>query len=141
MTTRSFRLLPMLCAAALMAAAPVHLSKAPDGMITLAPSTAEARHGADDRGRDDRRGRGRDDAGIDGRGPRHGSGGAHHQPGMGGKRVAKVEVSARGIEVEYRNGSKEEIENGIYERKNAANRTVEERPATQADIDRLMALR
>ena len=35
---------------------------------------------------------------------------------------------------------KEEIENGRYERKDASGRTVEERPATQADIDRLRGL-
>ncbi len=41
----------------------------------------------------------------------------------------------------YADGSREEIEGGRYERKNAAGRTIEERPATEADIDRLLALR
>ena len=54
--------------------------------------------------------------------------------------VSKIEVSSSGVEVEYSDGTKEEIENGRYERKNSAGRTVEERPATQADIDRLMNL-
>ncbi len=59
--------------------------------------------------------------------------------GTGG--VVKIEVSSQGVEVTYADGSREEIENGRYERKNTAGRTVDERPATQADIDRLLALR
>jgi hypothetical protein len=51
--------------------------------------------------------------------------------------AARVEIGANGIEVVYSDGTKEEIENGRYQRKDAAGRTVEERPATQADIDRL----
>ena len=54
--------------------------------------------------------------------------------------VIKTEVEGNGIEVTYADGTKEEIENGVYERKDAAGRTVEERPATQADIDRLAAV-
>jgi hypothetical protein len=53
---------------------------------------------------------------------------------------ARVEISRNGIEVENLDGTKEEIENGRYERKDAAGRTVEERPATQADVDRLRGL-
>ncbi|WP_413872638.1 hypothetical protein [Albidovulum sp.] len=58
-----------------------------------------------------------------------------------GSGVTKIESSSAGIEVTYGDGSREEIEGGRYEMKNAAGRTVEERPATQADIDRLLALR
>ena len=54
--------------------------------------------------------------------------------------IIKTEVEGNGIEVTYADGTKEEIENGVYERKDAAGRTVEERPATQADIDRLAAV-
>ena len=43
-------------------------------------------------------------------------------------------------EVRYSDGTKEEIENGRYERKDANGRTVEERPATAADIARLSGL-
>ncbi len=60
--------------------------------------------------------------------------------GAGGQSVVKIESSASGIEVTYGDGSREEIENGRYEAKNSAGRTVVERPATQADIDRLNAL-
>ncbi len=56
---------------------------------------------------------------------------------IGSGDVAKVEISSTGIEVERTDGTKEEIEGGRYERKDAAGRTVEERPATQADVDRL----
>lgn len=55
-------------------------------------------------------------------------------------RVTKIETSANGVEVRYSDGTKEEIENGRYERKNAQNRTVEERPATGADLTRLRSL-
>ncbi|MFD1808374.1 hypothetical protein ACFSHQ_10270 [Gemmobacter lanyuensis] len=41
----------------------------------------------------------------------------------------------------YSDGSREEVESGVYERKDTTGRTVEERPATQADLDRLNALR
>ncbi|WP_245222554.1 hypothetical protein [Ruegeria sp. HKCCSP351] len=54
--------------------------------------------------------------------------------------ITKVETSASGIEVRYADGTKEEIENGRYERKNAQNRTVEERPATGADVSRLRSM-
>ena len=50
---------------------------------------------------------------------------------------AKVEISRNGIEVVNNDGTKEEIENGRYERKDANGRTIEERPATQADVNRL----
>ena len=175
------RLMSMVCAAALLAAVPMHFSyDRATGLIGLDSSVAEARRGADDAAGDDHGGRGGDDRGgddhgNDDHGDHHGSdddgsddhGGGHHgsddgtddhgghgvddQPGStppvgtgprdGVKRVAKIEVTANGIEVVYANGSKEEIENGIYERKNAMRRTVEERPATQADFDRLAALR
>jgi hypothetical protein len=58
-----------------------------------------------------------------------------------GATVVKLEVSASGIEVTYSDGSREEIENGRYEAKDSSGRTIVERAATQADIDRLNALR
>ncbi len=48
-----------------------------------------------------------------------------------------VEVSGDDIEVEFANGWKEEIEDGQYEMKDPSGNTVVERPATQADRDRL----
>ena len=52
----------------------------------------------------------------------------------------KSEQSDGNIEVTYSDGTKEEIESGFYERKDANGRTVEERPATQADVNRLRDL-
>lgn len=54
--------------------------------------------------------------------------------------VIEVENFGGELEIKYDNGTEEEIEGGIYERKNAFGDTVEERKATQADIDRLTQL-
>ena len=49
----------------------------------------------------------------------------------------KVEIDGDKIEVTFADGTKQEIENGRFEQKNAAGRTVVERPATRADVERL----
>ena len=54
-----------------------------------------------------------------------------------GLRVVSFERTGAGVEVVYSNGVKEEIENGRLEMKDAAGRTVVERPATQRDVARL----
>lgn len=54
--------------------------------------------------------------------------------------ITKVEIFGDNIEIEYADGSKEQIEFGIYERKDASGETVEERPATADDRARLEAL-
>ena len=54
--------------------------------------------------------------------------------------VVEVEREAGKIEVTYADGTSEEIENGVYERKNAADQKLLERPATDADIARIEAL-
>lgn len=59
----------------------------------------------------------------------------------GGVTVVKFESNRRAMEVVFSDGTKEEITDSHYERKDAQGRTVEERPATQADVDRLWALR
>lgn len=109
--------------------------------------------GGDDRGNDDRgddhgRGRGADDgAGNDDRGRGRGRDDdrkAGRDPGTigtpGDRTPARLERSARGIEVTYADGWREELENGRYELKDAQNRTVVERPATRQDYNRLGAL-
>lgn len=77
--------------------------------------------------------------------PGGGSAGDDSLPGggstNGGLVVVKFESNRQAMEVVYSDGTKEEIFNSRYERKNAQGRTVEERPATQADVDRLWALR
>lgn len=91
--------------------------------------------GADDgaQGADRSRGRGRDDNRKAGGNP--GTIGA-----PAGGMPARYERSARGIEVTYADGWREELENGRYELKDAQNRTVVERPATRQDYDRLGAM-
>ena len=109
--------------------------------------------GGDDRGDDDRggddhggRGRGRDDGHSDdhgghGRGrddrPSGTAGGGTVGGGAAGSRPTEIERSARGIEVSYADGWREELENGRYELKDAQGRTVVERRATTEDMQRL----
>lgn len=164
------RLPVTLAVAGLLAAAPLTIRHDPvSGAYALDHSTAEARRGrgADDTHDDDNGGRkggkGRDDKGADDKGGRKGGkggkGGDDRKPDdRGGKKkhggggtttpttpggtvsVVKVERSANELEVRYSDGTKEEVEAGRYERKDANGRTVEERPATAADIARLSAL-
>ena len=159
------RLLLLLGATTLAALAPVQIARTSGaGLLRLELSLAHAKGGADDKGGDDHGGhrsgsddRGGDDHGSDDHGGRsRDDSSSHHRgsddtrarragaTGTGGSgtlTLAKIEVSATGVEVVYSDGSREEIENGRYERKNAARRTVEQRRATQADLDRLLALR
>ena len=141
--------LPVIFAVAgLLAATPLTLRHDPvSGAYALDHSTAEARRGrgADDTHTDDNGGRkGGDDRKGDDRGGKKKRGGTTvtptPTPGPGPVTVVKVERSATEIEVRYSDGTKEEIEAGRYERKDASGRTVEERPATPADIARLSAL-
>jgi hypothetical protein len=104
--------------------------------------------GGDDRGGDDHGGRGRgrddghsDDHGGHGRGrddrPSGTAGGGTVGGGAAGSRPTEIERSARGIEVSYADGWREELENGRYELKDAQGRTVVERRATTEDMQRL----
>jgi len=155
---RLSRLPVTLAVAGLLAAAPLTLRHDPvSGTYALDHSTAEARRGrgSDDthvddnggrkggkgRGADDRKG---DDRKSDDRGGKKKRGGTTPTPTPtptpGPVSVVKVERTATEIEVRYSDGTKEEIEGGRYERKDANGRTVEQRPATQADIARLSGL-
>ncbi len=107
----------------------------------------------DDGGGDDHSGPGGggndDDNGGDDHGGRDGGGGGrggnddadddedHHVNRVTGDRV---EVDGNNIEVIHPDGTKEEIENGRFEMKDARGRTIIERRATRADVNRLMAL-
>ncbi|HSA82314.1 MAG TPA: hypothetical protein VLE23_15970 [Geminicoccaceae bacterium] len=51
----------------------------------------------------------------------------------------KVEIEGDKIEVTFADGTKQEIEDGRFEQKNAAGRTIVERPATPEDVNRLKA--
>jgi hypothetical protein len=110
------------------------------------------RGGSDDHGGNSGSG-GSDDHGGNGgsgssddHGRNSGSGGSDDHGGFddkggdrGGNGGGKVEITPAGIEVVHSDGTKEEIENGRYERKDASGHTVEERPATTADFTRLSA--
>ena len=90
--------------------------------------------GGDGGGDDGGRGRGGDDDG-----PNHDAGDDNGRHGAEhiGRNGAKVEVRGNNVEVVHASGIKEEIENGRYELKDPAGRTVVERRATAADIARL----
>ena len=75
-----------------------------------------------------------DDHGADNAGHRDGQ--EHVNPQTGDK----VEVAGNKIEVTHPDGTKEEIANGRFEQKDAAGRTVTERPATPEDAARLQGL-
>lgn len=151
------RLAATLAAAALLAATPIGIGFGAAG-FTVKDSVALAGRGQDDGASgghfetpgDDHGAGGSDDRGADDRkkdkkkdkkkGKKDKSTPPADDSVLPGPVVpVKVERSANEIEVRYSDGTKEEIEYGRYERKNAAGRTVEQRPATQADIDRLSA--
>ncbi|TIO72387.1 MAG: hypothetical protein E5X74_32165 [Mesorhizobium sp.] len=52
----------------------------------------------------------------------------------------KVEVSSNGIQVTHRNGMKETVENGRFRMEDKFGRTIVERKATMADLNRLKSL-
>ena len=93
-------------------------------------------HGSDDSRSDDQgsSGHGSDDSRSDD----HGSGGhGSDDIGFDDRDGASRGGDDNGIEVVRADGSKEEIHDGRYERQDASGRTIEERPATSADIARL----
>ena len=51
-----------------------------------------------------------------------------------------VEIFGDNVKIEFADGSSEEVQDGIFERKDTEDNTIEERPATQDDVDRLAAL-
>jgi hypothetical protein len=98
---------------------------------------SSGRSGGDDGGNDDHSGPGRggndDNANADDRDDDDQD--EHVNPATG----ARVEIEGNNIEVVHADGTKEEIENGRFEQKNAQGRTIVERAATQADFARLRA--
>ncbi|QPC91995.1 hypothetical protein [Mesorhizobium sp. INR15] len=79
--------------------------------------------------------------GDDGAGDDHGADNDNHgREHVNGATGVKVEVDGNNVEVTHPDGTKEEVENGQFEMKDALGRTIIERPATDADIARLQAL-
>ena len=54
--------------------------------------------------------------------------------------VGRVELTATGINIIYRDGSREVLANGMYRREDASGRVLDSRAATGADLVRLRAL-
>ena len=54
--------------------------------------------------------------------------------------ISRIEVSNSGIEIRYADGTREQIEHGVYELKDRTGKTLLERRATGPDISRLRAL-
>ena len=156
------RMAALFGTAVILAASPVSVS-IKGGLWSFAPAVAHAEsgegegdggsggdgggHGGDDAGDDHggSGGHGSDDAAGDDHGRRHGGLGADDADegvrGAGqGATVVKAERSAGGVEVVFSDGTKVEIDAGRFERKDAAGRTVEERAATRADLERLRGL-
>lgn len=162
------RLIMRLLLAAAIACAPVTLVPGRDGVAKLVPAMAQAKDGDrddgdgdasdrddddDDSGRGRGRGRGGDDpdqvgGSASGAGSPSGSGdgcrrgassSAPCDPSSRGG-VRRVEVSGAGIDIRHADGSRERIERGRYELRDASGRTVERRRATGADVSRLRAL-
>lgn len=80
--------------------------------------------------------RGKSDKADKGKNGRGNGGDKSTNPSKG----TRVEIDGNNIKVIYPDGIKEEIDNGIYEMKDAAGRTIIKRRAKQADIDRLKAM-
>lgn len=82
------------------------------------------------------------DGGDDGPGDDQGAddNGHHGQEHVNSATGDKVEVEGNKIEVTHPDGTKEELENGRLETKDASGRTIAESTATPADIARLQGL-
>ena len=101
---------------------------------------SSGRGGGDDRGSDDHGGSsGRDDRGDDDHGRNSGRDGRDDVAGddRTGDGATKVEIEGDKVVITFADGTKQEIENGRFEQKNAAGRTVVERPASAADFEQL----
>lgn len=103
--------------------------------------SSSGRGGGDDRGGDDHGGSsGRNDRGDDDHGGNSGRDGRDDVAGDDrGDGAPKVEIEGDKIEITFADGTRQEIENGRFEQKNAAGRTVIERPATAIDFEQLRA--
>lgn len=86
-------------------------------------------------------GEGDDNSGASGGGGNsNASTGGPDRDGQRAVSISRVEVSRSGVDIRYADGSREEIENGIYARTDRRGRTVAQRKATGPDISRLRAL-
>ena len=157
------RLAACLVLAALASSVPVTFDIGADG-FRLDPAAAHAKSGKgkdgtrdddededrdDDEDRDEREDDDRDEDRDDGSEDERDDGAAV-SAGSDGRRgsgsgddpgdVGRVELTATGINVIYRDGSRELLANGMYRREDASGRVLDSRAATGADLVRLRAL-
>lgn len=134
------RLLRAASVAALFTAAPiVYEFDATSGSILVKQSAATAKDGgSDDGGSDgDKSGPGPGSSGRDDHGNRQNDRNGADRVGANGE---KIKVEGNDIEVTYRDGFKEILENGILRMEDPRGRTVVQRRSTPADVARLQAL-
>jgi hypothetical protein len=122
-----------------LVAAPYHITIV--GFSTdLVPAAAFAEDGVSDGlGSGDGRGDASDSDGSD-RGDSDGVNGLRANEHVNPVTGIIVEINGSDIEVQHPDGIKEKIENGRYEMKDANDRTIVERDATESDRGRLRAL-
>ena len=157
------RLAACLVLAALASSVPVTFDIGADG-FRLDPAAAHAKSGKgkdgtrdddededrdDDEDRDEREDDDRDEDRDDGSEDERDDGAAV-SAGSDGRRgsgsgddpgdVGRVELTATGINIIYRDGSRELLANGMYRREDASGRVLDSRAATGADLVRLRAL-
>ena len=157
------RLAACLVLAALASSVPVTFDIGADG-FRLDPAAAHAKSGKgkdgtrdddededrdDDEDRDEREDDDRDEDRDDGSEDERDDGAAV-SAGSDGRRgsgsgddpgdVGRVELTATGINIIYRDGSREVLANGMYRREDASGRVLDSRAATGADLVRLRAL-
>lgn len=150
LTSRRFIRLALLASTALaLTAAPYQLNL--HAVAKIGPAAAyakgegggEGHGGGSGSGGNSGPGGGGDDGGNSGSsGHDNGAGDNHDANDDGHEHVNpttgdKVEVDGNKVEVTHPDGTKEEVENGKFEMKDATGRTIVERPATPADIARL----
>lgn len=150
LTSRRFIRLALLASTALaLTAAPYQLNL--HAVAKIGPAAAyakgegggEGHGGGSGSGGNSGPGGGGDDGGNSGSsGHDNGAGDNHDANDEGHEHVNpttgdKVEVDGNKVEVTHPDGTKEEVENGKFEMKDATGRTIVERPATPADIARL----
>lgn len=150
LTSRRFIRLALLASTALaLTAAPYQLNL--HAVAKIGPAAAyakgegggEGHGGGSGSGGNSGPGGGGDDGGNSGSsGHDNGAGDNHDANDDGHEHVNpttgdKVEVDGNKVEVTHPDGTKEQVENGKFEMKDATGRTIVERPATPADIARL----
>ena len=130
-----------------LAVAPLHV--APDGFLFAKAYAGKGGGGNSGGGKggggnsgggNSGNGNGNSEQGNPGSNSASGSGPADAQDHVNTAAGDKVDVSAGAVEVTHSNGMKEKVENGRFRMEDKFGRTIVDRKATAADIDRLKSL-